>query len=81
MRNMNVTLAERDGLGCVRVCECGCLTLTLGVVTLHLDSETFLRTAVLLQQAAERYSERDKSVAAASRLSEAHGLSSGRFTN
>ena len=78
---MNRTLAEHHGLGFVRVCDCGAINLNIGLVTLHLDPETFLKTSALLRQAAEQYVGRGKSVAAASRLSEAHSVSSGRFTN
>lgn len=81
MRDMNLILAERHGLGCVRICECGSLNLNIGLVTLHLDPEAFLKTAALLRQAAEQYLKRNEPVTTASGLSPVLSSPSGRFTN
>jgi len=81
MKSTNMTLAENHGLGSVRICDCGSLNLNIGLVTLHLDPETFLKTAALLRQAAEQYLKRNKQVTTASGLSPALSSPSGRFTN
>jgi hypothetical protein len=80
MKDMNLTLAEQDGLGCVRVCECGSLNLNIGLVTIHLDPEAFLKTAALLRQAAEQYLKGNEP-AVASSLTLALNPHSSRFTN
>jgi len=80
MIGTNMTLAENHGLGSVRICECGYLNLNIGLVTLHLDPEAFLKTAALLRQAAEQYLKRNE-VTTASGLSQARSSMSGRFTN
>lgn len=81
MKNANMTLAEHQGLGSVRICECGSLNLNIGLVTLHLDPEAFLKIAALLRQAAEQYMNRDEPIAIAPELSPALGSRSSRFTN
>jgi hypothetical protein len=81
MKSTNMTLAENHGLGSVRICDCGSLNLNIGLVTLHLDPETFLKTAALLRQAAEQYLKRNEQVTTASGLSPALRSPSGRFTN
>ncbi len=81
MKSTNVALAEYQGVGCVRICECGSINLNIGVVTLHLDPETFLRTTALLQQALERYLEPREPASAMSDIHHAFGSPSNRFTN
>jgi hypothetical protein len=81
MKGTNMTLAEDYGLDSVRICECGSLNLNIGLVTLHLDPEVFLKTATLLRQAAEQYLKRNESIATASGLSPALRSPSSRFTN
>ncbi len=81
MKGMKPLLAEHQGTGCVRICECGCLNLNIGVVTLHLDPATFLRTTELLRRAAEQYLERSESVSVTTEAHQAHSSSSGRFPN
>jgi len=81
MKGMNSILADLQGTGSVRICECGSLNLNIGLVTLHLDPEAFLKTAALLRQAAERYLKRNEPIAAASGLPSALRSSSSRFTN
>lgn len=80
MKGIHVTLAEHQGVGCVRMCECGSVNLNIGIVTLHLDPESFVRTAALLREATEQYAERSKSTSLTSDVR--HALSfPGRFTN
>ncbi len=81
MKSTNMTLAEHHGLGSVRICECGSLNLNIGLVTLHLYPESFLRTAALLQQAAEQYLKRRELEAAAFGESPAQSSHCGRCTN
>ncbi len=81
MKGMNSILADLQGTGSVRICECGSLNLNIGLVTLHLNPEAFLNTAALLRQAAEQYLKRNESAATASGLSPARSSPSGRFTN
>ncbi len=50
MKGMNSILADLQGTGSVRICECGSLNLNIGLVTLHLNPEAFLNTATLLRQ-------------------------------
>ncbi len=81
MKDTNMTLAEKQGLGSVRICECGFLNLNIGLATLHLDPEAFLKTAVLMRQAAEQYLQRNEPVTMASDQSPALGSPSGGYTN
>jgi len=81
MKGTNMTLADYHGLGSVRICDCGSLNLNIGLVTLHLDPEAFLKTAALLRQAAEQYLKRNEQVTTASDLFPALSSPSGRFTN
>ncbi len=81
MKSTNMTLAEHHGLGSVRICECGSLNLSIGLVTLHLDPEAFLKTAALLRQAAEQYLKRRELEATAFGESPTQCSPSGRFTN
>jgi hypothetical protein len=81
MKNTNITLADHHGLGSVRVCDCGALNLNIGMVTLHLNPEAFLKTAALLRQAAEQYLKRNDADTTPSRLSSALVSPPGRFTN
>jgi len=68
MKGTNVTLAAQEGLGSVRVCQCGSLSLNIGVVTLHLDPEVFLKTTALLREAAEQFLKRKELAATSSNL-------------
>lgn len=52
MKVFTASLAESSGLGYVRVCSCGSINLNIGAVTLHVEPDTFLRAAAMLQQAA-----------------------------
>jgi len=81
MKGANMTLADYHGLGSVRICDCGSLNLNIGLVTLHLDPEAFLKTAALLRQAAEQYLKSNEQVNTASDLSPAPGSPSGRLPN
>lgn len=56
MKGMVTSLAETNGLGYVRVCSCGSINLNIGAVTLHIEPDTFLRAATMLQQAAVAFS-------------------------
>jgi hypothetical protein len=81
MKSTNMVLAENHGLGSVRICECGSLNLNIGPITLHLDPEAFLKTAVLLQQAAELYLKRNEPQTTASGLSAACTSPPSRLIN
>ncbi len=81
MKDINAALAEHPGVGFIRMCECGSINLNIGIVTLHLDPGTFLKTTALLQQAAEQYLKRRKSASATPDLHRAFTSQSSRFTN
>ncbi len=81
MKGANTTLAEQYGLGSVRICDCGSLNLNIGHVTLHLDPEAFLKTAVLLRQAAEQYLKGDEPITLVSDLASGPASPAGRFIN
>ncbi len=81
MKGTNMTLVEDRGLGSVRICECGSLNLNIGLVTLHLDPEAFLKTAALLRQAAEQYLKHNGPVTMTSDLSPAHDSTASRYRN
>ncbi len=81
MKDKNVALAEDPGVGFVRMCECGSINLNIGVVTLHLDPETFLRSTALTQQAAKQYLERSRSASSTPGLHLAVASTSSQLTN
>jgi hypothetical protein len=47
-------LAEAEGLGCVTLCACGTVHLSVGAVTVRLAPEAFLQTVKMCQQAAQQ---------------------------
>lgn len=51
MNDINVILAERSGLGSIRLCECKSIHLSVGPVTINLAMEAFEQTATLIKQA------------------------------
>jgi len=53
----NVILAECPRLGRVRLCDCKAVHLNIGPVTINLDPEAFVKTAILLQNAVEQLSQ------------------------
>ncbi len=53
MSDINVILAERSGLGAVRLCECKSIHLSVGPVTINMAVEAFAQTAILIKQAME----------------------------
>jgi hypothetical protein len=53
MSDINVILAERTGLGAVRLCGCNSIHLSVGPVTINLAVEAFAQTATLIKQAME----------------------------
>jgi hypothetical protein len=53
MSDINVILAERNGLGAVRLCECKSIHLSVGPVTINMAVEVFAQTATLIRQAME----------------------------
>ena len=53
MSDINVVLAERSGLGTVRLCECRSIHLSVGPVTINMAVEAFAQTATLIKQAME----------------------------
>jgi hypothetical protein len=56
MREVNVILSERKGAGAIRLCDCNCIHLNIGPVTITLTPEMFTETAVLVKQAMEQLS-------------------------
>ncbi len=54
MNDINVILADRAGLGSVRLCECDSIHLTIGPVTLHLETKTFAETTRMMHKAMEQ---------------------------
>jgi hypothetical protein len=57
MDGIDVILAECEGLGRVRLCECNSIHLTIGPVTLHLEKEALAQTTILLNSAMEQLTE------------------------
>lgn len=53
MCESSVTLAECPGLGRVRLCNCGCVQLNLGPVTIRLEPAALSQAAAMLQAALE----------------------------
>lgn len=56
MAEINLTLAERPGLGQVRICGCNAIHLSVGPVTITLSPEAFAETAILIREAMESLS-------------------------
>lgn len=81
MKGINAALAQQQGVGSVRMCQCGSISLNIGVVTLHLDPDTFLKTTAMLRMAAEQYVEQTRPASATSAFHDVLGSSSGRFQN
>lgn len=48
-----VVLAEQSGLGDVRLCACGVVSLNLGAVSLRLEASALLQVQQLLEAALE----------------------------
>jgi hypothetical protein len=81
MKGTSTTLVEDCGLGSVRICECGSLNLSIGLVTLHLEPEAFLKTAALLSRATEQYLKRNEPVSTPLDISPALNSTSSRYRN
>ncbi len=56
MSDINVILAERDGMGEVRLCGCSCVHLSIGPVTINMAPEAFAQAALLVKQAMDSLS-------------------------
>lgn len=56
MRDVNVILAQRKGTGAIRLCDCNCIHMNIGPVTINLEPEMFAETALLVKEAMERLS-------------------------
>jgi hypothetical protein len=54
MQEVNIVLANRKGLGAVRLCGCNTIHLSIGPITLALAPEAFAQAATLMQEAAEQ---------------------------
>ena len=52
MKGSTASLAETNGVGNVRLCDCGSVNLNIGAATLHIAPDAFLRVAAMVQQAA-----------------------------
>lgn len=57
MKDTNRLLANQQGVGTVRVCNCGSINLNIGAMTLHMSPDAFIRTAIMIRQAANEYVE------------------------
>ena len=55
MNKPNHLLAEHSGIGYVGVCKCGSLNVSIGMTTLHLKPEAFLKVSALMRNAVEEY--------------------------
>lgn len=54
MHDINVILADRPGLGRVRMCECNSIHVSVGPVTINLDLTAFQQMATLMSAAANK---------------------------
>ncbi len=57
MNDINVILAERAGLGRVRLCECDAVHVSVGPVTLNMSPEAFGQMTELMRAALDRLSQ------------------------
>lgn len=57
MTQKNVVLADRPGLGRVKLCECNSVHLSLGPVTITLAPEAFAQAAILIRNAMDQFVE------------------------
>ncbi|WP_213806741.1 hypothetical protein [Granulicella sp. dw_53] len=53
MKDFNIILADRPGLGRVHMCECRSIHLKLGPVTVTLAPEAFAQAGLLIRDALE----------------------------
>lgn len=56
MSDINIILADRPGLGRVRLCECNSIHISLGPVTINLEPSAFAQAAGLMREAMDYYS-------------------------
>jgi|GEM_PF-4080274 len=54
MKDVNVILAEQLGLGRIHLCDCNAVHLSVGPVTLNLESTAFLQLATMICNAADQ---------------------------
>lgn len=52
-----MVLAKADGIGCVWRCECGAIKVQCNFVTLHLNEESFLKFASMVDEASSNITE------------------------
>ena len=57
MHDVNVILADRPGLGRIRLCECNSIHLTIGPVTINLEPSAFAQAVRLMREAMNRLEE------------------------
>jgi hypothetical protein len=57
MSDFNVVLAERSGLGQIRLCGCKSVHVSLGPVTLCLAPEAFAQAAMMIRDAMAQLAE------------------------
>lgn len=57
MNDIDVILAERPGLGRVRLCACNSIHLSIGPVTINLEPDAFAQAVLLVREAMERLAE------------------------
>lgn len=57
MSDINIILADRPGLGRVRLCECSSIHVSLGPVTINLEPQAFAQTVEMLREAIDRYAD------------------------
>ena len=54
MKDVNVVLADIPGFGRAQLCECNCVHLTIGPVTLNMEAGAFAQSATLIRDAMDR---------------------------
>ena len=57
MNDIDIILADRPGLGRVRLCGCNSVHLSLGPVTLNLEPQAFAQVVTLMRDAMEQLEE------------------------
>lgn len=57
MNDINVILADRPGLGRVRLCECNSIHLSIGPVTINLEPDAFAQAVRLMRDAMDQLEE------------------------
>jgi hypothetical protein len=81
MKDTNRLLANQQGVGTVRVCDCGSINLNIGAMTLHMSPDAFIRTAIMIRQAANEYVEQKEATGTESEVMNQLAAPSCRYLN